>query len=245
MMGGYGDVQLLRDDGLRLDGRKLDEMRDVQIEAGILPAADGSAWVKHGLNVAICAVYGPMEAHPRKIQKQDRAVIDLRYNMAPFSTSDRLRPGFNRRSREFSKVTSEALESVVLVERYPRSKIRVEIEILSAEAGTRCVGITAASVALADAGIPMRDMIVGVASGKVEDTVVLDLDKAEDNYGQADLPMGILPTTGEIAFLQMDGDLSIDEFNLCMEYNMKAAKEIHEIQMDALKRRYESKNGGA
>ncbi|MEL0101301.1 MAG: exosome complex exonuclease Rrp41 [Euryarchaeota archaeon] len=245
MMGGYGDVQLLRDDGLRLDGRKLDEMRDVQIEAGILPAADGSAWVKHGLNVAICAVYGPMEAHPRKIQKQDRAVIDLRYNMAPFSTSDRIRPGFNRRSREISKVTSEALESVVLVERYPRSKIRVEIEILSAEAGTRCVGITAASVALADAGIPMRDMIVGVASGKVEDTVVLDLDKAEDNYGQADLPMGILPTTGEIAFLQMDGDLSIDEFNLCMEYNMKAAKEIHEIQMDALKRRYESKNGGA
>ncbi len=245
MMGGYGDVQLLRDDGLRLDGRKLDEMRDVQIEAGILPAADGSAWVKHGLNVAICAVYGPMEAHPRKIQKQDRAVIDLRYNMAPFSTSDRIRPGFNRRSREISKVTAEALESVVLVERYPRSKIRVEIEILSAEAGTRCVGITAASVALADAGIPMRDMIVGVASGKVEDTVVLDLDKAEDNYGQADLPMGILPTTGEIAFLQMDGDLSIDEFNLCMEYNMKAAREIHEIQMDALKRRYESKNGGA
>ena len=245
MMGGYGDVQLLRDDGLRLDGRKLDEMRDVQIEAGILPAADGSAWVKHGLNVAICAVYGPMEAHPRKIQKQDRAVIDLRYNMAPFSTSDRIRPGFNRRSREISKVTAEALESVVLVERYPRSKIRVEIEILSAEAGTRCVGITAASVALADAGIPMRDMIVGVASGKVEDTVVLDLDKAEDNYGQADLPMGILPTTGEIAFLQMDGDLSIDEFNQCMEYNIKAAKEIQEIQMDALKRRYESKNGGA
>ena len=244
-MGGYGDVQLLRDDGLRLDGRKLDEMREVQIEAGVLPAADGSAWVKHGLNVAVCAVYGPMEAHPRKIQRQDRAVIDLRYNMAPFSTSDRIRPGFNRRSREISKVTAEALESVVLVERYPRSKIRVEIEILSAEAGTRCVGITAASVALADAGIPMRDMIVGVASGKVEDTVVLDLDKAENNYGQADLPMGILPTTEEIAFLQMDGDLSVEEFNLCMEYNMKAAKEIHEIQMDALRRRYESKNGGA
>ena len=47
-MGGYGDVQLLRDDGLRLDGRKLDEMRPVTIEAGILPAADGSAIVTHG-----------------------------------------------------------------------------------------------------------------------------------------------------------------------------------------------------
>ena len=109
-MGGYGDVQLLRDDGLRLDGRRVDEMREVKIEAGILPAADGSAWVQHGLNVAVCAVYGPMEAHPRKIQRQDRAVIDVRYNMAPFSTSDRIRPGFNRRSREISKVTAESIK---------------------------------------------------------------------------------------------------------------------------------------
>lgn len=238
-MGGYGDVQLLRDDGLRLDGRKVDEMRPVEIKAGVLPAADGSAWVQHGLNVAVAAVYGPMEAHPRKIQKQDRAVIDVRYNMAPFSTSDRIRPGFNRRSREISKVTAEALESVVLLERFPRSKIRVEIEILSAEAGTRCVGITAASVALADAGIPMRDMVVGIASGKIEDTVVLDLDKAEDNYGQADLPMGILPNTGELAFLQMDGDLSVEEFNLATEYNFKAAAEIHEEMVRALKARFD------
>ena len=132
MMGGYGDVQLLNKDGSRLDGRKVDEMRPVSIEA-VFSAADGSAKVTHGLNVAVAAVYGPMEAHPRKIQRQDRAVIDVRYNMAPFSTSDRIRPGFNRRSETLQ--TAEALESVVLVERYPCSKIRVEIEILAAEAG--------------------------------------------------------------------------------------------------------------
>ena len=238
-MGGYGDVQLLKEDGTRLDGRTVDEMRAVEVVAGVLPAADGSAMVRHGKNVAVCAVYGPMEAHPRKIQRQDRAVIDVRYNMAPFSTTDRIRPGFNRRSREISKVTAEALESVVLIERYPRSKIRVEIEILCAEAGTRCVGITAASVALADAGIPMIDMVVGIASGKVEDTVVCDLDKAEDNYGQADLPMGILPNLEEIVFLQMDGDLSMDEMNLAIEYNMAAAKEIHALMVDALRARFD------
>ena len=104
-MGGYGDVQLLKEDGTRLDGRTVDEMRAVEVVAGVLPAADGSAMVRHGKNVAVCAVYGPMEAHPRKIQRQDRAVIDVRYNMAPFSTTDRIRPGFNRRSREISKVT--------------------------------------------------------------------------------------------------------------------------------------------
>ena len=122
-----------------------------------------------------------------------------------------------------------------MVEMFPRSKIRVEIEILCAEAGTRCCGITAAAVALADAGIPMKDMLVSVAAGKINDVVVLDLDKAEDNYGQADLPVGIMPNTEELAFLQMDGDLSPEEFNLAMEYNMKAAKEIHKLQIEALK----------
>ena len=175
----------------------------------------------------------------RRIPGRSSDRIDVRYNMAPFSTTDRIRPGFNRRSREISKVTAEALESVVLIERYPRSKIRVEIEILCAEAGTRCVGITAASVALADAGIPMIDMVVGIASGKVEDTVVCDLDKAEDNYGQADLPMGILPNLEEIVFLQMDGDLSMDEMNLAIEYNMAAAKEIHALMVDALRARFD------
>ena len=234
-MGGYGDVQMIDENGLRMDGRKPEECRPIQIETGVIPVADGSARVIWGKNEVIAAVYGPMEAHPRKIQRQDRAVLDVRYNMAPFSTSDRIRPGFNRRSREISKVTAEALESVVLLELYPRSKIRVEIEIICAEAGTRCAGITAASVALAHAGIPMTDLVVSVASGKVNDVVVCDLNKEEDNYGEADLPMGILPNTGELVFLQMDGDLSQEEFKTAWDYNMEAAAKIHDEIARALK----------
>ena len=206
-MGGYGDIKMIDENGLRMDGRSATDVRPITIETGVVPVADGSCRMTWGTNDVIVAVYGPMEAHPRKIQRQDRAVLDVRYNMAPFSTTDRIRPGFNRRSREISKVTADALASVVLLEMYPRSKIRVEIEVICAEAGTRCVGLTAASVALADAGIPMTDMVVSVASGKINDVVVCDLNKEEDNYGEADLPMGVLPNTGEIVFLQMDGDL--------------------------------------
>ena len=234
-MGGYGDVQMIDENGLRMDGRKPEDCRPIEIETGVIPVADGSARVIWGKNEVIAAVYGPMEAHPRKIQRQDRAVLDVRYNMAPFSTSARIRPGFNRRSREISKVTAEALESVVLLELYPRSKIRGEIEIICAEAGTRCAGITAASVALAHAGIPMTDLVVSVASGKVNDIVVCDLNKEEDNYGEADLPMGILPNTGELVFLQMDGDLSQEEFKTAWDYNMEAASKIHEEMARALK----------
>tara|TARA_B100000579_G_scaffold119777_1_gene96386 strand:- start:235 stop:948 length:714 start_codon:yes stop_codon:yes gene_type:complete len=234
-MGGYGDIQMIDENGLRMDGRGPGDVREISIQTGVVPVADGSCRMTWGTNEAIVAVYGPMEAHPRKIQRQDRAVLDVAYNMAPFSTTDRIRPGFNRRSREISKVTKDALESVVLLNLYPRSKIRVNIEIISAEAGTRCVGLTAASVALADAGIPMTDLVVSVASGKINDVVVCDLNKEEDNYGEADLPMGILPNTGELVFLQMDGDLSQDEFKEAWDYNMEAASSIHEKMVEALK----------
>tara|TARA_B100002052_G_C15658842_1_gene496293 strand:- start:97 stop:786 length:690 start_codon:yes stop_codon:yes gene_type:complete len=226
---------MIDENGLRMDGRGPGDVREISIQTGVVPVADGSCRMTWGTNEAIVAVYGPMEAHPRKIQRQDRAVLDVAYNMAPFSTTDRIRPGFNRRSREISKVTKDALESVVLLDLYPRSKIRVNIEIISAEAGTRCVGLTAASVALADAGIPMTDLVVSVASGKINDVVVCDLNKEEDNYGEADLPMGILPNTGELVFLQMDGDLSQDEFKEAWDYNMEAASSIHEKMVEALK----------
>ena len=234
-MGGYGDILMIDENGLRMDGRGPGDIREISIQTGVVPVADGSCRMTWGTNEAIVAVYGPMEAHPRKIQRQDRAVLDVAYNMAPFSTTDRIMPGFNRRSREISKVTKDALESVVLLDLYPRSKIRVNIEIISAEAGTRCVGLTAASVALADAGIPMTDLVVSVASGKINDVVVCDLNKEEDNYGEADLPMGILPNTGELVFLQMDGDLSQDEFKEAWDYNMEAASSIHEKMVEALK----------
>jgi exosome complex component RRP41 len=237
-MGGYGDIQMIDENGVRVDGRKAGDLRPIEIELGVVPVADGSASMRWGTNYVIAAVYGPMEAHPRKIQRQERAVLDVRYNMAPFSTTDRFRPGFNRRSREISKVTADALESVVQLELFPRSKIRVEIEVICAEAGTRCVGLTAASLALADAGIPMSDMVVSVASGKVNDVVVCDLNKEEDNYGEADLPMGILPNSGELVFLQMDGDLSPAEFQEAWDYNMAAAMNVHEIMKEAIAKKY-------
>lgn len=235
---GYGDVQMIDENGNRVDGRKAGDIRPIEIEMGVVPVADGSASMRWGTNYVIASVYGPMEAHPRKIQRQERAVLDVRYNMAPFSTTDRFRPGFNRRSREISKVTADALESVVLLELYPRSKIRVEIEVICAEAGTRCVGLTAASLALADAGIPMTDMVVSVASGKINGIVVCDLNKEEDNYGAADLPMGVLPNTGELVFLQMDGDLSPSEFQEAWDYNMDAALKIHELMKEAIANKY-------
>ena len=169
------EIVLLSKDGKRLDGRKLDELRKIKMEAGVLHRADGSCYLEWGGNKVLVAVYGPREALPKHTQNPLRAIVSARYNMAAFSVEDRKRPGPDRRSREISKVISEALEGVILTEQFPRATVDVNIEVLDAEAGTRCAGLTAAAVALADAGIPMRDIPVSCAAGKIDKHVVLDL----------------------------------------------------------------------
>ncbi|PIV67949.1 MAG: exosome complex exonuclease Rrp41 [Euryarchaeota archaeon CG01_land_8_20_14_3_00_38_12] len=229
--------QLIKD-GRRIDGRKFDELRQIRIEAGVLKRADGSAYMEWGGNKALAAVYGPREARPRHIQNPTRAIVQCRYNMAAFSVSDRKRQGPDRRSVEISKIMSEALEHVVFTEQFPRASIDVYIEVLQADAGTRCTGLTAASVALADAGIPMRDFVSSCAVGKVDGQIVLDLGKQEDNLGDADLPIAIMPRTKEILLLQMDGHLTIEEFNKAVDMGMNACMEIYEMQKEAMRKKY-------
>ena len=237
-MSGHTDMVLVDENGMRIDGRTEEQHRPIKIEAGVLSNADGSAYVEIGKNKVLAAVYGPRECHPRHLQNPPKAIVQCKYHMQAFSVSDRKRPGPDRRSIEISKIISEALEKVVLTELYPRASIDVYIEILQANAGTRCAGLTAASVALADAGIPMRDIVPAIAAGKADGHVLLDLNKEEDNYGQADVPIAIIPSTDEIVLLQMDGNMTREEFDHAIELAVNACHEVHDLQVDALKRRY-------
>jgi len=232
------EIKLIKN-GKRLDGRKNDELRPIKIEAGVLHRAEGSCYLEWGGNKVLAAVYGPREAVPRHTQNPLRAIVNARYNMAAFSVDDRKRPGPDRRSREISKVISEALENIIITEKFPRASIDVSIEILDAEAGTRCAGLTAAAVALVDAGIPMKDIPVACAAGKIEGEIVLDLGKEEDNFGDADLPIAIAPRTGEILLLQMDGHLTQKEFDKALDLAIKGCKTIAELQKKAILEKYQ------
>lgn len=237
-MGKQEVVRLISDKGLRVDGRGLNDLRPLKMEVGILDKADGSAYVEHGKNKIMAAVYGPREAHPKHIALSDRAVVKCRYHMAPFSTTERKNPAPSRRELELSKVIREALEPAIMSEYYPRSTIDVFIEVLQADAGTRCAGITAASLALADAGIPMRELVAGCAAGKIDGRVVLDLSDIEDKEGDADLPVAFMPKSNVITLLQMDGSLSEDEFRQALDMSVEACKKIYEMQREALRQKY-------
>ena len=240
-MGGKFDKEFIDKKGKRMDGRAPNELRPLKIEAGVLDEADGSCYLEWGNNKVYCGVFGPIECHPRHKQKPDRAIIQARYNMAPFSVDDRKRPGLDRRSTEIGLLISEAHERVVMVEKYPKAAIRVDIQVVEAHAGTRCAALTAASVAVADAGIPMKDLVPSCATGKVDGKIVLDLNKEEDNFGEADLPLAVLPATEEVVLMQMDGELTPDEFEEAFNMAIEGCKQVYKIQREALKNRYGGK----
>jgi len=231
-------VRLLDDKGLRVDGRRVDELRPIKLEVGILDKADGSAYIEHGKNKILAAVYGPREAHPKHIALADRAVVRCRYHMAPFSTNERKSPAPSRRELELSKVIREALEPSIMSEYFPRASIDLFIEVLQADAGTRCAGITAASLALADGGIPMRELVAACAAGKVEGKVVLDLSDIEDQQGEADLPVALMPKSNVISLLQMDGSFTEDEFRKALDMSTGACRTIYDMQREALRMKY-------
>src|SRR5256886_17641120 len=133
------EMKLIDADGRRLDGRKFNELRPIRLEAGVLRRADGSAYMEWGGNKVLAAVYGPREAHPRHLQDPARALVQCRYNMAPFSVSDRKRPGPDRRSVEISKGSSEAFSSGRLRGSFPQTTGGSFIRAVSAAGGTRWV----------------------------------------------------------------------------------------------------------
>jgi exosome complex component RRP41 len=227
-------------DGKRLDGRGFDELRPIKIEAGVLKNADGSAYLEWGKNKIFAAVYGPREALPKHTADPEKAVIKCRYSMAPFSSlEEHGRSGPNRRAIEISKVTKEVFENVIMSENFPGTEINIFIEVVQSDGGTRAAGITAAAVALATSGIPMRDLPYAVSAGKIGDHIVIDLNKIEDNYSDADVPIAISPRTGDILLLQMDGSLTKDEFKEVIAKVKKAGQIISKVQRDALKAPYE------
>ncbi len=208
MGGREANVVLLDENGIRSDGRKVNETRKVTIKAGVLKNASGSAYIEFG------------------------------YHMEPFSVGERKKPAPSRREIEISKVIKEALEPAVMLEKFPRTAVDVFLEVLQADGGTRCAALDAASVALADAGIPMRDLVCACASGKAADALILDVNNEEDQAGQADMPIGYMPNLGKITLLQLDGVLTADEYKKCIELGLEGCKQVYEIQKNALREKY-------
>src|SRR3989338_3975044 len=236
-----------KSDFKRPDGRRVDELRKIVAKVGVIPNADGSAMFSFGDTVAIAAVYGPRQLHPQHMQDPSTGILRCNYDLLSFSVYDRKKPGPSRRSQEISKVTEWALLPAIDLSAFPNTVVDVQIYILQADAGTRTAGINAASMALAHAGIPMKDLICSVALVKIDKTLIVDLTKEEEDYhegeGATDFAIAKLANHDEFTLMQMDGKIQPEKVKELLEMANKACSEICEIQTKALKAVVENSSG--
>ncbi|EOX95793.1 3'-5'-exoribonuclease family protein isoform 1 [Theobroma cacao] len=220
-------MEYVSPEGLRLDGRRPMEMRQIRAEIGTVARADGSAVFEMGNTKVIAAVYGPREVQNRSQQISDQALVRCEYSMANFSTGDRMRkPKGDRRSTEISLVIRQTMEACILTHLMPRSQIDIFVQVLQADGGTRSACINAATLALADAGIPMRDIVTSCSAGYLNSTPLLDLNYIEDSAGGPDVTVGILPKLDKVTLLQMDAKLPLDIFENVMGLATEGCKAV-------------------
>lgn len=231
-------TQLMTEDGIRCDGRRVDQLRNISIKVGVLKNADGSAYIEFGKNKILAGIFGPRDVHPKHMADPDTGILRCRYHMSPFSVTERKNPAPSRREIEISKVIKEALQPSLILKDFPRTVIDVFVEVLQADGGSRCAALDAASVALADAGIPMKDLVSACAAGKVADRIILDVNNEEDQEGQADMPVALMPNLGKITLMQLDGILTPDEYKVCLQTAIGGCRQVYEIQRKALIEKY-------
>jgi exosome complex component RRP41 len=224
--------------------RKLTELRKIVAEVGVIKDAAGSARFAFGNTEIYCAVDGPKEVLPKHLEDPEKAIIKFKYDMLPFSTAERTKPGLNRRDIEISEVVKQALEGTILANQLPKTMIEINAYVIQADAGTRTATLNAASLACASAGIPMKDLIAALAVGKVGDALVADLNKEEEDWeeGATDMPVAWLPNKEEILLLQLDGEVTLEEFEQLLKLSLEKSKEIYNIQKEVLRKTYESKS---
>ncbi len=231
--------QKLIENGKRLDDREAEDFREIEIQINVVDQADGSAQVRFGNTEAISSVYGPRNLYPRFLQEPETGIIRYRYNMAPFSVTDRKRPGPGRRSIEISKVSRLAIEPATILDNFPKTVVDIFTEIIQADGSTRVTGINAASIALVLAGVPMKDMITSCSVGKIDDKLVVDLNGIEDNNSDADVAFAMMPNKGKITLLQMDGRVTKDELFTLLDMSVEKCKIVYEKQKEAIKKYYQ------
>jgi len=198
------------DEGIRIDGRGLDEVRPISCEVGLLPRSHGSSLFTRGQTQALCAVTLGTKMDERLVDTLEGKSYKnymLDYNFPPFATGEVKRMGApGRREIGHGFLAEHAVEPVIpSSDSFPYT-IRIVSDILESNGSSSMATVCAASLALMDAGVPIKCAVAGVNIGLVADgerhAVLTDLLGVEDANGDMDLK--IAGTSQGITAFQMD-----------------------------------------
>ena len=196
--------------GIRVDGRKVDEIRPISIEAAYLPRAHGSSLFTRGETQALVAATLGTKSDEQKIESLEGESYKnflLHYNFPSFSVGEVRRFGSpSRRDIGHGALAERAVEAVLPAKEDFPYTIRVVSEILESNGSSSMATVCGASLALMDAAVPLKGHVAGIAMGLVKEGdkvgILTDIMGTEDHYG--DMDFKVAGTEKGITALQMD-----------------------------------------
>jgi len=207
----------------RMDGRRINELRNVKITTGFVRTADGSCLIEMGGTRIICTA--TIESGVPKWRKDSGlGWVTAEYGMLPASTGQRKRrPGIKNdgRSVEIQRLIGRSLRAVVDFEMLGENSILIDCDVIQADGGTRTASITGAYVAMCDAvraaikeghikRSPIREAVAAVSVGRVKGRTITDLNYPEDSAAEVDMNVVM---TGSGGFVEVQGTAETDPFS--------------------------------
>jgi ribonuclease PH len=205
---------------MRPSGRAADQLRDVTLEPGFAPYAEGSCLVRCGNTHVLCTAT-VQERVPMFLRNSGRGWVTAEYGMLPRATSKRTEREAARgrqsgRTQEIQRLIGRALRAVTEMTLMGERQVVLDCDVLQADGGTRTAAVTGAYVALHQAfaglvaaaalpALPLREPLAAVSCGLLEGQAVLDLDYAEDSAAQADANF-VLTASGQIVEIQVTAE---------------------------------------
>lgn len=238
----YEMRDMILDKRTRLDGRKLDQIRPITCETGVLPRVHGSALFTRGETQALCSITLGTKSDEQLIdglQPKYTNNFYLHYNFPPFSTGEVKRLGTSRREIGHGNLAERALKSMMPdAENFPYV-VRVVSDILESNGSSSMASVCGGTLSLLDAGVPMKKPVAGIAMGLIKDgdrvAVLSDILGDEDHLG--DMDFKVTGTEDGITACQMDikiEGLSIEIMKEALEQARKGRMHILGIMNETI-----------
>lgn len=234
-------MELYSPEGLRVDGRRWNELRRFECRLNTHPnSLDGSAYVEQGNTKVMAMVHGPKEPPLRSQQDQSKAVIEVGLNVANFSTIDRKKRGkTEKRMLELKTTLERTFEQSIVSHVYARNLIEIQVHVLAQDGGLLASITNAITLALIDAGVAMYDYIAAVNVGLFDQSPLLDLCTLEEN-DMSSMTVGVVGESEKLAMVLLEDKMALDSLESILGLAIAGAHSVREL-MDSEVRKHGSR----
>ncbi|KAF7273212.1 exosome complex component MTR3-like [Rhynchophorus ferrugineus] len=223
---------------IRTDGRKFDEQRKIFLKNGVVSQAKGSAYMEMGQTKVMVSVFDPREI-PNRSDYSLKGEIYCEFKFAPFSCPKRRLHQQDNEEKQYSSIMKKALESTVCLHELPNFQVDIYALVLHNDGSALSAAINAAGVALAEAGVPIYDIVASVTVGVQQGINFLDPTLSEEQMCQTQLTtekfpnpnhavviISKLPMQQQLCQFHQTGYMSLDQLKSALELLTKTCETI-------------------